>query len=769
MTRTYFHHEMSPPQEQPSTPSTPPQPPPPIANEDELLNNILPSYHMFQSTISKNLIPTNENYRIDPPLYEMTPINSATTSLLNSRVQSPIDSLLNSYNPMHQDDHMQEEQTDYNQQSDDLWKNTILANVDKLPNLTNSKGCISEHLDINIVFTEKVGQKGVEPTIIDPSTREFIQGDYIHGYVTFLNKSNQPVPFDMVYVVFEGTLTILDSTVSGLLDLEKPATRFKFLNMLDLFASWSYANIDRLITDNGDPHDWCDGETDPYDNTLLAIDVKRLFQPNVTYKRFFTFRIPEKLLDNTCEEHCLPLHCEIPPTLGIDRITTPPSVMLANKENLIRDLASIDSSISYSVDARIIGKASDYKYPVEKDQYVVSKLASCPIRVIPLPNLENTYLEKELAVERQVYFKAFLDTIINKIEYGHELLNQPVALRSGNLLTSTMSNEINNDGNKLRQLYDVAGSTITKTLHRHNHKPGNSDDDDVYQYLACLKKKTITGNTKHLGIISLSSIKNNYYINYTPPARFSKGKRVINTEINIPIELTYFIENLTTSKPHLPEIKAIDVEIVCLTIRSKRHPIPIEFTPDMFFPERQIESKNSTTGDNQPPNFDAIIIKEFQKNYLTEFHRLIKELSNDVIRIETKLYRDVKSLASLKTKYINLPVSNLVFKTTTEGGGIGSHTNIKTVPWKLETSSSTAGTGSNENSHALYTKKFTINLDLNNCSLKGIESTCHGLDQIVLVPSFQSCLISRVYYLKVCVKMIHGENLIIHVPLTIQR
>lgn len=45
-----------------------PQPP----NEDDLINNILPSYHMFQSTVSKNLEPSDENYSIDPPTYEMT-------------------------------------------------------------------------------------------------------------------------------------------------------------------------------------------------------------------------------------------------------------------------------------------------------------------------------------------------------------------------------------------------------------------------------------------------------------------------------------------------------------------------------------------------------------------------------------------------------------------------------------------------------------------------------------------------------------------------
>ena len=62
-----------------------------LNEEDDLINNILPSYHMHQSTISKNLTPTNENFRVDPPMYEMTPVNSLSTtpSVALSAIQSP--------------------------------------------------------------------------------------------------------------------------------------------------------------------------------------------------------------------------------------------------------------------------------------------------------------------------------------------------------------------------------------------------------------------------------------------------------------------------------------------------------------------------------------------------------------------------------------------------------------------------------------------------------------------------------------------------------
>ena len=720
------------------SPDNEPQPP----NEDELLNNILPSYHMFQSTVSKNLTPTNENYSIDPPTYEMTPITSETPSLLTfSRMQSPVDERLETDNYFPQSDN---DSVTYNQESEDMWKNSILANADKLPNLTHKKNSMSECLQIDIQVTEKVCQSGIKPIFMDPSNREFKQGDYLHGYVTIRNTSDQPIPFDMVYVVFEGTFTTLD-TLSGTISTEMPALRFKFLTMLDLFASWSYANIDRLITDNGDPHDWCNGETDPYDNTLLSIDVKRLFQPNVTYKRFFTFKIPDKLLDSTCDQYNLPTHTEIPPTLGIDRNSFPPSFLLANQHLIVKDLSFLDSCLAYRIDARVIGKASDYKYKVDKDQYVVSKEASCPIRVVPTPNLEMEYNFQQLKQEAELYYRAFVDSVMVKIEYGNELLNNKPGYT--NTSRPNLSPMMSNDSVKLRQLYDVADDTFKTNL-----RSGKSmRDEDYYQCLIPFKKKSITGSSKYLGIISLSTIKEHYKIRYTPPTRFGKAPPPNDTELLIPLELNYFTESSTQLK-NLPEIKAIDVEVVALSIRSKKHPIPIEFTTDMLFAEKEIDIKKS-----QPANFNLLVVARFS-NYLNEFHKLIKGVGNEALRLETKLYQDVKCLASLKTKYINLPISNLVFETTSQNG-IGTTTEVKSLQWQEEQSEK----------GKLFTKKFAVRMNLNNCSLKSNDNSSKGLDRITLVPSFQTCFASRLYYIKMTVRLNHGDSLLVNVPLNIHR
>lgn len=718
-----------------------PQPP----NEDDLINNILPSYHMFQSTVSKNLEPSDENYSIDPPTYEMTPITSETPSLLTpSGIQSPPNEPNDANYFTHDDD---ARSTTFNQESEEMWKNSILANAHKLPNLTNKKNPKSESLQINIHVTETVCQSGIKPIFMDPSNKEFKQGDYVHGYVTIKNTSNEPIPFDMVYVVFEGTFTNLDSP-TGVVNVEEPSVRFKFLTMLDLFASWSYANIDRLVTDNGDPHDWCNGETDPYDNALLAIDVKRLFQPNVTYKRFFTFKIPEKLLDTACDQYNLPFHTELPPTLGMDRNSFPPSLLLANQHLIVKDLSFLDSYLSYSVDARIIGKASDYQFPVKKDQYVVAKEVFCPIRVVPKPNLELQYNRVQLSQEADVYYRAFVDSVVSKIEYGNELMNQkPGYTNTSNMLRPSLSPMMSHDSVKLRQLYDVADDTIKHNLNRGK----NVYDEDIYQCLIPYKKKSITGSTKHLGVISLATVKDSYRIKYTPPTRFGSSPPFTDTELVVPIELNYFTETPTTSKL-IPDIKAIDLEIVSLSIRSRKYPIPIEFTTDSLFAEKEIDIKK-----NKPANFDLIIISQFA-GYLSEFHKLVKGIGNETLRLETRLYQDVKCLATLKTKYINLPVSGLVFETNSQDG-IGATSSVKNLPWVEE----------NTEKGQLFTKKFSVRMNLNNCSLKSNDHPLKGLDKITLVPDFQSCYVSRLYYIKITVRLHHGDSLVVNVPLSVYR
>ncbi|ODV69498.1 hypothetical protein HYPBUDRAFT_8872 [Hyphopichia burtonii NRRL Y-1933] len=825
--------------------------------DNQLINNILPSYHMFESTILKSMTPSDENYRVDPPVYEVTPVSSnvntpSPLSPMHSANDGPqmppnnlggirsdtplsdgypfpnLQSNPSSINVQGSDLQPQNSTTNsvlstFNEELAEIWENTVLANAHKLPNLSDSDNDFSKNLKLDIKVTESVCQKGEAPTIIDPQQYEYKQGDYIHGYVTIQNTSSEPIPFDMVYVVFEGALVVLDNNM-GLIDSQHPLTVYKFLNMLDLFASWSYANIDRLVTDNGDPHDWCLDEIDPYDNTALSIDVKRFFQPNITYKRFFSFRIPEKLLDDSCEVHNFTKHTEIPPSIGVLRnLSSIPLMYLSNtadkNDRKLKDFSFIDTYINYSVDARIIGKASEYKYKPKRpskfrDQYVIAKELQCPIRVIP-----NAYrtIDQIGSKNEQVslFYRAFVDSIKNKISYGMESLanidsNRQVispwdSSNNSNSTPNTTMDDLNtsfssltphsSSNTRLKQLYVVADHTNKenfkkqfKKLHlqRSENKTNNSSglndndyDDNVYQYLTPYKKKSLTGSTKVMGVLSLTTPKQEYTTLYVPPIKFRNANQKYDTNLSIPLEVAFFYEHGNVKgKNSPPEIKNIDCELVVLTLRSKKHAIPVEFNHEMCFKDKVIISSdndghstnillnfasNHNKKDPDTNNFDQIVIKPMQ-DYYKQISDLIKKFGEDpTFRVESQLFKDLKALAFLQSKYINLPISDVKFYSQTQSNR-GVYSNFSNIPWNHSKSETNVN-------YSIYQKKFDIAIDLSKCHPKGTEPLKNGkscFDNFTLVPSFQNCLMARFYYVKVNVKMINGAVLTLNVPLNIE-
>lgn len=708
--------------------------PPPFKNDEEIVNNILPSYEMFRATISKTLRPSNEDYRVEPPMYEMTPVNSgSTTPLMLSAMVSPMEDRF--------DEYFAEADNEFNEENIKIWEDTILANVHNIPNLAKTDNPISHQLQIETFVTKEVCQKGIKPEIIDPSLQEFKQGDFIHGYVNFLNTSDVPISFEMVYVVFEGVIVTLENK-NGYIDTERRRITFKFLNMLDLFASWSFSNIDRLVTDNGDPYDWCEGETDPIDNTLLAMDLQRLFMPGITYKRFFTFRIPEKLLDDACEFHDISSHTEVPPTLGAPRFSIPPSQLLASKDFQIKDLGLVDTSISYSVNARVIGKASDYKYNTPKDQYVVANEDSRSIRVVPKISPLISYNRAIMDQESELFYKAFVDSVREKISLGQELIQLPSEKRL-DFISLTPTSSRNSQRAKTRQLYDIADRAMKNSL-KNNSK---SETESSYRYLGAYKKKTLTGLSKVLGIISLSTPKKQYKIDYIPPLKY-QTKTSYKSRIDIPMELSYYIEGDSKS---LPEVKSIHAELIVLTLRTQKHFIPLNISHDMCFSDEEIDTKKKDAA-----TFDTIVVNQF-KDYLKDITHLIKKIGNDLIRLETQLFRDIKSLATTTSKYKHLVIndSNIQIVSKSETGH-GVYNKLNSMPWKQETI---------QEKKTLHTKKFELQLDLRDYQVKGSE---RQNEQLTLVPSFQTCILARLYYTRVILKLTNGDSLFVHVPVIIE-
>lgn len=735
--------------------------------DDQLVNSILPSYHMFQATIRKKLVPEEENFKEDPPTYEMSPLNSAGITPVPSGVQSPQGSVYNSFPFPIQDT---EDEETFNQRSADLWEQTVLANVHKLDPLSE-KNPASKHLRVQMHITDTVCQKGVKPNLIDISDYEFKQGDFIHGYVTIENTLNEPIPFDMVYVVLEGELAVVQTNRGPGEPLHNP-TVFKFLNMLDLFALWSYANIDRLATDNGDPHDWCEGETDPYDNTVLSIDVKRLFQPGVTYKRFFSFRLPDKLLDDNCEIHSLDVHCQLPPTLG-HAVNLSPAVRPKQEvvEKKLKDFSLIDSFVNYKLAARVIGRASQYLPRISKDRYVLAADVTKNLRVVPYSTRPD--YREQWTKQVQLQYKAFVETVEEKIQYGKRVLrsrdeaNDGSGLRLSNSSTpSLLANltpissalqpiRLGLDREKLRQLYHVSESLTGKGTSVKSSEPA------VYLHLSPYKKRGLTGSSKILGVLSLSTPKTEYGISYVPPQGYRNPLQLYQTKVRIPLDISYSFEKSSGNQVP-PEPKKISCELVVLTARSKKHYIPVEFSHDMCFKEQIIDDIDTKLHHDEYDNLDTLVIKPFSE-YYSSIVKLLKKIGFDSeeFKVETQLFKDIKSLAMLQTKIINLMVPDVAIGSSTDKSK-GSHDTPSSVPWEQAESK--------HPQYNVFTKNIELQIDVDRCHLKGDSPPPHGksaFDYVCLVPDFQQCLMARLYYFRISVKYANGLVQFVNVPVTI--
>jgi len=733
------------------------------AYEDVPIWNILPSYQLYQSTFSKNIRPSNEDLRFAPPNYHedstVTPtgsIDSGTGSYFPNMVDSPgsthsVPTAAQSYplNPVNE--------------SPTRWEDSLLGNTHKLKKIADINSGVANRVKIEIQITENACKRGVRPTIIDPLTIEYQPGDSINGFVTINNKHHLPILFDMFSVVFEGKISVTSDT-----DSKKSLIFYKFLNMFDYSASWTPADLNDDIFE-ADLYD-------PLDNACMRFPMEKYFEPGVTYKKFFNFRVPDKLLDVACEFHNLPRHCEMLPTLGLAKDQflknlrkfrqgpssnseftiggTAPVLNQPRKPGLngvldkrLKDLSFPDTSVSYSIEARVIAKESDYIQIIPshlikpgKDEFLIVNETSSFIRVIPKERLSKAFDSELIENESKIIYNNLVERVTQKIDLGKDLLDEKrTILNNENTYEITRVPSIS----KRRQLYnDGNNSNLARNKLLRNGKNAK------YELFVPYKKKSLTAAPKVVGIIGLKTIKMDYKVKYVPPYKYkalhprpTTGE--LSTKFEIPLEFVFSSnESSKTSKP--PDVKSITAELIVFTYRSKKYPIPVEIFSDLLF-------KNKP-GDTD--NIENYVIKPFQK-YLEEITDLSRKLNFDVLNIDNQLIMDMKSLANLSTKYNCLRVDDS--KVTS---------NHSTSPWTFVSSQESKGSFDQE----VYSKKVNLRIDLKNVFSKDNTGSHDdlGVDAYCLVPSFQSCIIGRAYYLRLHVKLQNNDLMYFRIPITIQ-
>lgn len=691
--------------------------------EDVPLWNILPSYELYLSTFSKSVNPLSEDYVAEPPTYEepspvLSELDNEYTDYFGQRPSSS---------------------GSQNAVAITRWENTIAANTHRLKRLATLNKSLADSLKIQIVLTRSPGMKDRPPVIYDSLLIEYTQGDSIHGFVTVCNTHSEPITFDVFSVIFEGRIAVNSNEgESGL----KPIVFYKFLNMFDFSASWTPANFEAQSSDLLEMIDSIDGSN-------LFFPRERYLVPGMVYKKFFNFTIPEKLLDSACEVHDVPAHCNLIPSIGLDkdvfllrlrqmRLTPkkpekasfsmaptpstkgppiqPPKKPAANV--IVKDFCFLDTSISYSVEARMIGKLSSYGkgMAVSTDEFIMLKEASSPLRIVPRPQEDESNSE---SVARK-HYEAFRRTIEKTIDLGRRLdegrADAKLPQRRSSVVKQTYQNG--------------TASAFTKP-----------QDPETYEVHLPYKKKTLTQPVKVAGMVKATFSRREHVAEYIMPFSYKplvpgapKGAPNALNQIRVPVSLQFKSSEAKGCRP--PEIKSVTGKLMICTVRTKKYPIPLQLTQDMKF-------QNSLAHND---SIDRYVSAPFSK-YLSELTKYIGKYGHEVMNVNQQTIMDVKSLAHLELKTNSLKLDSLVVKTAS---GL-AHWQESNGDW------------------GEFLKQLDLQFDFRSLYPKDSKSLSDEMrTALSLVPSFESCLMCRYYYIHIDIKLYNGDTLPIRVPLVLR-
>lgn len=716
----------------------------PALKEDPVWT-ILPSYSMYESTFYGQL---------SPPQYEESTTCSESVSLSHhSTSTNPTSVSVGAHDSVPSSStNLTEPSLIVADENTCSWRETILDNIHNLRNFTDSDNAVSNQISISIHFTEDVGEPGKVPKHIDPLIFEYKQGDYLNGYILLENKSDGPINFEMFYVLFEGNFEVLNpDNTKSILKIKK------FLEMYDFAASWNWTSVDRLLSDENE-HFVCNSKIDPLDNTKLCIRHKQ-FVPGVKYKRFFTFKIPEKLLDTECNEHNLAGHTELPPTVGVSLKERNLNI---TKMAPVTDFSFVGASTSYAVIARFIGRASQInEIEAENlktklinstgDEFVIIKENVSFIRILQDLNCPSEAQKEVTRETSRILYENFQKRVEEKIRQG-SLLKQAIA-NGDDVRTIDISARMaeedalsgTTDAVKARQLYTRYDEATKQILVK------KSKDVSL---MVPIYKKSVFGSEKMQGTITVSTPRTDYLLNYMQPECF-RSDAASNEELwklQIPIEVTY--SPCVTGVAKAPEIRGITSELVVFTLKSDKRPIPVELNHGFLFKNVIQDTKSMRLTDD----FDHIVKMPMQQ-YSKKLISLMSDLGLENFKVEKSLAEDLIAMASVETKYNNLSLRQ-----------------TKIVDRDGETKDVEDGLklGLERNKDGNFSNEFKLLIDARKAQKKefprkDLAENYKSFNEFCLVPSFQTCLFSRMYYIKIFIHLSTSDIIELKLPVTIAK
>ncbi|KAL6941876.1 hypothetical protein ACO0QE_003037 [Hanseniaspora vineae] len=752
-----------------------------------ILVDVLPSFELDTSLHKK--ITRNSSNLDDfgcPPSYSELNTTSAATldnqsTLVNRETNSDLSTLHNSYQvPQSQ------------AQQNDL----IIENINLLPNKKSPLVLVQITLINDVV-------KPNEPVEQESLLKEYTTGDIVNGYVTVTNLSGKPVKFEMFYVSLEGYMSVFDPKT-------KKITTKRFLRQIDASASWSNTRIE---LSSGLLYK-CGGR-DEFDNTILGLANSRILQPKTKYKKHFMFKFPKQLLETNCKHNHFS-HCQMPPSFGIDRfcndrehanIQVNPILRYGHNYQkgspiLTTDFSSNNFSVNYSVEAKLVGLETEgnKQFNNEQSNLHVIKDAKYNIRFAPFSNplleftppndLATCPQRQVLELEKEVIEKLnVLEKFITKVEKRKNGEDVQFCLGDLNGANNNKDGDIVIVDQKLKHLYKNNKKTC-KERFSNGHLESNKlilDENSVaektdqqntalatlkYPYTVKSKLKSLlaqsSSDNSQSGLMRFNfKITSEKALPYTKPKLLQKRNTLENKNKHdaqnfkflqshlkagsllksLELNLESHQANNTTEGVLPPEIEYIKPSLLLLTTSSMA-PLPLHLTAT--FLKSEVQNKKVKDSFKLYHNKLQSLKESFEEN-----SEMIKEICSNELLVERPvtfqkfiskgLAMDVLSLATLSVKQdtaqnyfakskINFNKDNeLTFSKVL--GGLGSK----------------AGGDNNNNQGSagkwravkpgVYQRKVEVDLELND----EFRDT--------LVPSFQSCLTSRVYIVRLEIKL----------------
>lgn len=528
--------------------------------------------------------------------------------------------------------------------ADDSSKDSILDNIYLLPTVRDKDTIIRIKINNPI------------PNICN-------SGDTMSGMVEIENTSNGVIPFELFFTSFEGTSRVSSKRNATYGDEYKVRN---FLRMVDLGGSWTESDREVRLSDR----------------LYMNLPHNRQLLPRTTYQKFFRFTIPQDALDINCIHNILQ-HSHLPPSIGMNTILIPPKGYEVDDEEKsrfkLRDMSTMDFSINYSIEARLIRKSE------LSGKYILSSMGRFLMRVIPTSKGPQQYVlspDKSLDLLERIVNNDIENALGNRE-------NDEMQLKLRNLYHSRR-----NCSHGLAYYLTGKFSNCFKLV-MNDKKFWNCMTESIDEK----KFKEQEGDARNLTFSTNSAINLDFNRLSNPTAKNTRYDvrfnvdlfyQLMQQDLQIPQQSYISIDKLDSIVP-----TEVSADLYYVNVHAKGLPIPIELNPLWFTSEYIFRQK---------------VMKKFE-----EFNDEVGELPEDAQLYSTtlQLLRAMKNLNCDVEVIPNVVSVRLIGKTTTV-------------------------IVENEFLEESYKTSLQMDLSIDNKNLK----SC------LLVPDYQDCLSSRLYFVR---------------------